>query len=414
MAEFSPLTEATVAAYLASRPELADLVDPASVEATEIGDGNLNLVFRARDRSGRSLILKQALPYLRAAGEAWPLTIERAAAEARAYEAATALSPTSIPEFHGYDAENHILAMEDLADWTVWRTALDAGEIHSGAEVELGRYLARLYMGTGVMGLSGPAFAEADAESSNPALCRITEDLVFTEPYTEYVDTTGRRAGIPQYFPEISDLVAELRADQDLLDGVSDLKYEFMTRHEALIHGDLHTGSVMVRRGQEARPTGALTSEGGGRVEAKAIDGEFCFYGPIAFDLGALFGNWLLALGRARALGRTEQAVWLETLPSAAFEAFSDEYWRLWPDRVDQSFSDGFARRRLGEIEAAAIGFGGTKAIRRLIGFARTTDIDTLGPDERGPAAEFVLRTAARWVTGRHSLRVSEIMAVAR
>ena len=411
MAEYSPLTEATVPAYVASRPELADLVDPASLEVTEIGDGNLNLVFRARDGSGRSVILKQALPYLRAAGEAWPLTIERAAAEARAYEAAMALSPSSVPEFHGYDAENHVLAMEDLAGWTVWRTALDAGEIHRGAEVELGRYLARLLMGTGVLGLTGPAFAEADADSANPALCRITEDLVFTEPYTEYVDTTGRRAGIPQYFPELSGLVAELRADRDLLDGVSALKYTFMTRHEALIHGDLHTGSVMVRLGGQAAPDGG-PAPGDRRARAKAFDGEFCFYGPIAFDLGALFGNWLLALGRARALGRDEQAAWLETLPASAFEAFTAEFWRLWPNRVDQSFTEGFARGRLRRIEAEAIGFGGTKAIRRLIGFARTTDIDTLGPDERGPAAEFVLRTAARWVVGRDSLRVGEIMAV--
>ncbi len=413
MTRYSPLTEATVASYLASRPELADLVDPGSVEVSEIGDGNLNLVFRARDASGRSLILKQALPYLRAAGEAWPLTIERAAAEARAYEAATSVSPSSIPRFHGYDAENHVLVMEDLAGWTVWRTALDAGEIHAGAEAELGRYLARLLMGTGVMGLTGPAFAEADAEAVNPALCRITEDLVFTEPYSEYVDTTGRRAGIPQYFPEISDLVAELRDDRELLDGVSRLKYVFMTHHEALIHGDLHTGSVMVRHVGDA-PSGGTPGTGDLRAEARAFDGEFCFYGPIAFDLGALFGNWLLALGRARALGREEQAVWLETLPSSAFTAFRDEFWRLWPGRVDQSFTEGFARDWLRRIEAEAIGFGGAKAIRRLVGFARTTDIDTLGPDERGPAAEFVLGTAARWIIGRDSLRVGEIMVVGR
>ncbi len=55
-----------------------------------------------------------------------------------------------------------------------------------------------------------------------------------------------------------------------------------MTHGEALIHGDLHTGSVMV---------------GGGRTVA--IDPEFAFYGPVGFDLGALWANAIIASVRA-------------------------------------------------------------------------------------------------------------------
>jgi 5-methylthioribose kinase len=42
---------------------------------------------------------------------------------------------------------------------------------------------------------------------------------------------------------------------------------------EALIHGDLHTGSVMVTR-----------------EETRVIDPEFAFYGPMDFDVGAVTG----------------------------------------------------------------------------------------------------------------------------
>jgi 5-methylthioribose kinase len=45
----------------------------------EVGDGNLNLVFIVANRNepGQAVIAKQALNYLRVAGESWPLTRER-------------------------------------------------------------------------------------------------------------------------------------------------------------------------------------------------------------------------------------------------------------------------------------------------------------------------------------------------
>ena len=51
-----------------------------------------------------------------------------------------------------------------------------------------------------------------------------------------------------------------------------------MTSAQALIHGDLHTGSIM------------LTTD-----DTRVIDPEFAFIGPIGFDVGAVIGNLLLA-----------------------------------------------------------------------------------------------------------------------
>ena len=49
------------------------------LHASEVGDGNLNLVFiiEGLDNPQHSVVLKQALPYLRVAGDSWPLTRER-------------------------------------------------------------------------------------------------------------------------------------------------------------------------------------------------------------------------------------------------------------------------------------------------------------------------------------------------
>lgn len=52
----------------------------------------------------------------------------------------------------------------------------------------------------------------------------------------------------------------------------------FCERSQALIHGDLHTGSVMVTRNS-----------------TQVIDPEFAFYGPMGFDIGAFLGNLILA-----------------------------------------------------------------------------------------------------------------------
>lgn len=52
----------------------------------------------------------------------------------------------------------------------------------------------------------------------------------------------------------------------------------FCERAQALIHGDLHTGSVMVTHDS-----------------TQVIDPEFAFYGPMGFDIGAFLGNLILA-----------------------------------------------------------------------------------------------------------------------
>jgi 5-methylthioribose kinase len=67
------LTPETISSYLDSRPALAGVLDmDAALDAHEIGDGNLNLVFLVRDRAGSGLVLKQALPYARVSGPASP------------------------------------------------------------------------------------------------------------------------------------------------------------------------------------------------------------------------------------------------------------------------------------------------------------------------------------------------------
>ena len=133
---------AAVPGYLAAHPELAGGVDPETAEVREVGDGNLNLVFIARDAAGASVVLKQSLPYVRT-DRTWAVPQDRIFAEARGYEAASRTSPGATPEYFGLDPARRVIAIEDLSSWTVWRTALNEGRITAGAAADLGRYVAR-------------------------------------------------------------------------------------------------------------------------------------------------------------------------------------------------------------------------------------------------------------------------------
>src|SRR5207237_7609820 len=73
------LNETDLRDYLAGIAAVAaQLGGPADRwSITEVGDGNLNLVFIVKGTSG-GLAVKQALPYVRLVAESWPLPLSRA------------------------------------------------------------------------------------------------------------------------------------------------------------------------------------------------------------------------------------------------------------------------------------------------------------------------------------------------
>lgn len=384
-ADYEILTPATVPAYIDRTPALAGIVDTSTLEVHEVGDGNLNLVFVCEDGEGKGICLKQSLPYVRLVGESWPLTPKRILAEARGLSAGVEFAPGLVPAYYGVDAETHVLAMEYLMGWGMFRTELNAGHAFPGVERQLGEYVARVAFNTSYFAIDQNDMKARVAEAVNPELCRITEDLVFTEPYLDMPNNSFVDALAPE--------VAAMRADDTLRAEVGALKYSFMTHAEILVHGDLHTGSVMVRHGDNG-------------PECRVIDPEFCYYGPVGFDLGALFGNFLTARARAAVLDRpAEFQQWLADAGPRMWDAFDADMRRQWPNRHDPTWTDGYLDAWLAQVALDTIGFGGCKANRRIIGLAKVSDIQQLPPGEHVQAATIVLRTASRWIRERESLR---------
>eukprot|EP00624_Nannochloropsis_granulata_P003290 evm.model.NODE_26705_length_16864_cov_26.966438.3 len=99
--EYEALNEGKLAPFLQAHvPHVwrmlgADIL--SDVVVTEVGDGNLNFVFLVEGPE-TTVVVKQALPYVRCVGESWPLTLERAFYEEAALEEEGKQTPGLVPE----------------------------------------------------------------------------------------------------------------------------------------------------------------------------------------------------------------------------------------------------------------------------------------------------------------------------
>ncbi|MDY4385159.1 S-methyl-5-thioribose kinase [Pectobacterium aroidearum] len=353
------------------------------VAAEEIGDGNLNLVFKIKDETGVSrVIVKQALPYVRCVGESWPLTLDRARIEAETLLTHACFCPQHTVTVLYHDPELAVMVQEDLSDHRIWRSELVKGADYPQAAAQLGEYLAQTLFHTSDFHQHPHEKKAAVSQFTNPELCQITEDLFFTDPYIDHERNQFDAALTPD--------VQALRDDKALKLAVAGLKHGFLSKAEALLHGDIHSGSIFVAEGR-----------------LKAIDAEFGFYGPIGFDVGTAIGNLLLnycglpglLAPREAAAGRERRLEDIRTLWqtfSARFLALSDN-----ESRDPALAESGYAALFLQQVWLDAVGYCGTELIRRTIGLAHVADLDS------------IQETEARLACQRHAISLGRTLVLA-
>lgn len=96
----------------------------AELTCKEIGDGNLNYVFRVVDKkSNKSLIIKQAGPVARISDE-FKVSPDRNRIESEILKLQGKLAPGLVPKVYNYDSIMNCCAMEDLSDHEIMRSAL--------------------------------------------------------------------------------------------------------------------------------------------------------------------------------------------------------------------------------------------------------------------------------------------------
>ena len=399
---YHALDQNTVIDYLRSLDTLDHILDVhADLQANEVGDGNLNLVFIVEnaDNPAQSVVLKQALPYLRVAGDSWPLTRERMRFETQALLKHGELAPGLVPEvYHTNDAMSLVI-MENLSELEVMRKPLVERHRFPNFADHISTFMARTLFFTSDLYLTGVEKKELQATFINPHLCKIQEDFVFTNPFMASEEN--------QWNPLLDAEVEAVRANGPLKLAIAEMKSKYMTHGEALIHSDLHTGSIMVNA-----------------EETKVIDPEFGFYGPMAFDVGAVLENLVLNyLSHYAHTPEAEERVvyqaYLLDLIRDIWQQFAEKFNELWANKnrgelVPAGYWDypggkadfaEFRRRYITRMLQDVAGFGGAKMLRRMMGIVSVWDISSIeDAEQRAVAERIAIRIGNRWVLERNTI----------
>ncbi|GIK74884.1 MAG: methylthioribose kinase [Chloroflexota bacterium] len=409
---YRALDSYSVIDYLRATPSLANVLDlKTPMHAREVGDGNLNLVFIVESETGgQSVVVKQALPYLRVAGESWPLTRERMRFETQALIKHNELAPGLAPQVYHYDEEMSLVVMENLSALEVMRRPLVARKRFPNFADHISTFLARTLFFTSDFHLTGVEKKEMQAKFINPHLCKIQEDFVFTNPFMESPEN--------RWNPLLDAEVQAVRRNSALKLALAEMKMSYMTHAEALIHSDLHTGSIMANEEM-----------------TKVIDPEFAFFGPMGFDVGAVLENLVLNYlshfaHTPDAEARRDYQAYLLSLVRDIWTQFTAKFDALWVENNcgelmpakyweypggDAAFVE-FRRRTLAHILHDVAGHGGAKMLRRMMGIVSVWDITSIADlEQRAVAERLAIRIGSRWVMERNSIQgVDDLIGIVR
>jgi 5-methylthioribose kinase len=201
----------------------------------------------------------------------------------------------------------------------------------------------------------------------NSELCEITEDLVYTEPYN---DARGRNIVTPENLEFVK---KELYGDRALHLEIAKLKFDFMNNAQALLHGDLHTGSIFIK------PDGT-----------KIFDPEFAFYGPMGYDIGNVIANLFFAWDNGDAAGNSAFCGWTLKTAEEVIDLFKSKFLAEFKKNVTDIMAktEGFAEYYLGTIIADTAAGAGTELVRRTVGMAQVKDVTTIADKAKRVRAE--------------------------
>ena len=366
--EYYQLTLGNLIDYLQSIPEACrrfSSFDDLAVQ--EINDGNMNYAFVVTNKldANQSVFVKQAPPYIKVLGEGWPLTRQRMTAEIHVLSYQSSVCPEMVPEVYYQSQEMSVLVMQNLSQHAILRTELIQARYLPRLAEDLSTFLAATLFYSSDFALSSIAKKQMVNNSRNQAMCQITEDFVFTYPFEHHA--------MNDYNPALSQSVIDsIQKDPNVRAHVAQMKHIFMNKSEALLHGDLHTSSVMVNLQQTF-----------------VIDPEFSFAGPIGFDVGALIANLYLSYfshAHQQSTESVEYSQWLLQTIDDIWEKFAAKFLSLWSEHersVPSTFMgndhtgdshQAFRQLFLQQVLSDTIGFAACKMIRRILGVAKVAD----------------------------------------
>ena len=353
------MDEEAIKVYVAEKLKLFENIE--DIKVSEIGDGNINYVFRAEDiKSKKSVVIKQADKRLRSSGR--PLDVDRNRIEAEVLKFYGEVASDYVPKIYHYDEVMCALTMEDISEYENLRHGLMKKKIYKSFAEDITTFMVNTLISTMDIVMNPWKKKEDVKKYINIELCDITEKLVFTDPYTNHFGTNI-------VLDESSEFVKkEIYDDEELVFEAGKLKYKFMNNPQSLLHGDLHSGSIFVTESK-----------------TKVIDPEFAFYGPIGYDLGNVVGNLFFSyihsdIVMSDEVEKRAYLNYLETTIAEIVDKFTGKFGRAYDEKVIDPMAKNplYKKWMIASILEDAAGMAGTEVIRRTIGDSKVKEIESI------------------------------------
>jgi len=323
------------------------------VNVVEIGDGNVNNVFRI-NKAKDSLIIKQAVPYLKCIGEEFALKLKRVKYEILYYRYVSKIYNKNIPQIYYADDRTMMLfCMQDLKDCIILSRAIITNNLPQNFANDIARFLAHTSFKTSTKYLNNIEHQELINQFNDNELINLTANFIFKFPYINHTTNYKNNNKIFSF---------------KFKNNVNKLLDSFINQHEVLSHGDLHAGSIFVNQ-----------------KDTYVIDSEFAFIGPIGFDLGLLCSSLIATYVYLNSGGKYNNVQeWILTTMNTVLNQFNSEFKNLWQQNpsVDMPFTseefEHYQNIYLTEKLQHTIGFAGVEICRRICGVAGFTYIREL------------------------------------
>lgn len=358
-----------------------------SLKCEEIGDGNINYVFRILDEdSKKSVVVKQSDILLRSSGR--PLDIYRSKIESDVLKMEYDILPNSVPKVYYYDEEKALLVMEDISEYKNLRKELLKGKVYAHLSDNISDFLSKTLISTTDLVLDRHEKKDYVKKFINPELCDISEDLVLTEPYFNYKNRNIVTEGLEVFVEE------NLYKNERLHIEVLKLKDKFQNYAQSLLHGDLHSGSIFANE------------EG-----MKVIDPEFSFYGPMGYDIGNVWGNFVFPIIHNEIKNSCDVVKDLKILLRETIDKTIEKLSIAYDEYVEFEFlkNEGYKNHYISEVIADSFGYAGTEIIRRTVGDSKVMEVSLVeNLEDRQKLDRILLNIGISLIINRYKYKTGE------
>lgn len=346
-------------------------------------DGYANNIIMVKDRyTGRTVILKQVLPYVRAAKEDdvnIPLPEERIYVEFYSLKLWEDICPGFVPQVYFFDRKNNIIVFEYIENMELLRSALIKEKKISVLPEQIAYFLSRTAFFSSELFLKKEEkssfinfFAQSNAD-------KIWNDLIFNKN----IDLPDEK-NINLF---IKDEIKKFYQDDDIKNEIKKLSKIFSQKKDALIHSDFHTSNIFVNN-----------------KEIKVFDAEFSTYGPPSFDMGRLVGNLILnyasLISMDYSLGKKEYQFYILSLIKKIYKEFKSSFSILvkeyYNDKEDYLIE--YFKTHLSET----IGFAACTAITRIKNTGLCLDFERIDNlEKRAIGQKFIIMLTSKLLEKR-------------